>query len=438
MAKTVVVKPADNTGVPFLRGILTRSLQNAGVPFDSAYQLASEVRRELEDTDKIITSELRRVVIRHLRDSPYQNAAEQYQTNVKVPASIMVRGPNGEASPFSRGRMQQRLETCCLSSEDATDITRVVYDRLLQEENVDISSRRLAALTYKCIEQEIGKDCAYRYLVWLEFFESGRPLLLLIGGTAASGKSTVATDMASRLEIVRTQSTDMLRQVMRMMIPERLLPVLHTSSFNAWKSVSGSGRDRTGDRISRDKLVIDGYLQQVNLIEVACQAVIERAIQERASLVLEGVHVLPSLREKVPADTDTVVVPIMLGVLKQKHLMQHIQGRGTTTPQRRSERYMENFEDIWQLQTYILSEADRMGTPIVINRDKETAIRESMRIVGDSLAQSFDRSPEDYVMQLSNYKENTELTGESEQSVEPDKVETKPSGLERLGIRRFL
>ena len=432
MAKTIVVKPTDKTGVPFLRGILTRSLQNAGVPFDAAYQLASDVRHELDDTDEISTPELRRVVIRHLRNSPHQNTAEQYQSNVKVPAPILVRGTHGEVAPFSRGRMQQRLETCCLSSDDATDITRVVYDRLLQEEKVDISSRRLAALTYECIKQEVGKDCAQRYLVWQKFFDSGRPLLLLIGGTAASGKSTVATEMASRLEIVRTQSTDMLRQVMRMMIPERLLPVLHTSSFNAWKAQFGDRRER-----SKDKAVIDGYLQQANLIEVACQAVIERAIQERASLVLEGVHVLPLLQEKVPADTDAVVVPIMLGVLKQKHLMERIQGRGTSTPQRRSERYMDNFEDIWRVQTYILSEADRTGTAIVINRDKETTIRESMRIVGDSLAQNFNQSPEEYFMQACDCKENTTAAGASGQSVEPDEVKTKPSGLERLGIRRF-
>ena len=37
--------------------------------------------------------------------------------------------------------------------------------------------------------------------------------------------------------IVRAQSTDMLREVMRTMVPQRLLPVLHTSSFVAWKEM---------------------------------------------------------------------------------------------------------------------------------------------------------------------------------------------------------
>ncbi|MDH3690491.1 MAG: hypothetical protein OEU36_13515 [Gammaproteobacteria bacterium] len=423
MAKTVVINPADNTRVPFLRGILTRSLQNVGVPFEDAYQVASDVRRGLDDIDEISTSDLRTTIVRHLRDSPYQDAAERYQTNIRVPAPIMVRGTSGDSVPFSRSRMQQRLESCCLSTEDASDITRVIYDRLLQEEKVDILSRRLAALTYECIQQDFGADCAHRYLVWAEFSQSGRPLLLLIGGTAASGKSTISTEMASRLEIVRTQSTDMLRQVMRIMIPERLLPVLHTSSFNAWKTLSEDRRDRA----IRDTLVVDGYLQQAKLIEVACEAVIERAIQERASLVLEGVHVLPSLREKIPEDTDAVVVPIMLGVLKRKHLMRHIKGRGTSTPQRRSERYMENFEDIWRLQTFILSEADRAGTPIVVNSDKEASIRELMRIIGDSLAQGFDRSPGDVFSQLCDRGEHTALAEVSKRPARRDRVKTKQS-----------
>ena len=109
MAKTVVIKPADNTRVPFLRGILTRSLQNVGVPFNDAYRLASNVRRELDDVDEISTSELREKIVGHLRALPYREAAEQYQAKVRVPTPIIVRDAEGEAGSFSRSRLQQRL-----------------------------------------------------------------------------------------------------------------------------------------------------------------------------------------------------------------------------------------------------------------------------------------------------------------------------------------
>lgn len=396
MAKTVVINPTDNTRIPFLRGILAHSLQNAGVPFDDAYKLASVVRRELDNIDEVSTSELRKTIVRHLKKLPYTDAIERYQINVKAPTPIMVRGSGGDTVSFSRSRMQLRMESCCLSPEDAAGITTMVYDRLLKEGKGDVASHELAALTHQCIENEAGSDFAHRYLVWLDFSHSGRPLLLLIGGAAATGKSTISTEIASRLEIVRTQSTDMLRQVMRMMTPERLLPVLHTSSFDAWKTLAG----RSGDRVNKDVLVTDGFVQQANLIHVACEAVINRAVQERVSLVLEGVHVLPSLQQRIPKETDALVVPVMLAVLKRGHLMRHIKGRGSGTSQRRSDRYLNNFEDIWRVQSYILSEADRTRTPIVVNSDKEDTIREIMRIIGDKLSQGFDRSPKDVFTQL--------------------------------------
>jgi 2-phosphoglycerate kinase len=159
-------------------------------------------------------------------------------------------------------------------------------------------------------------------------------------------------------------------------------------------------------------------------------------VQERVSLLLEGVHVLPSLLEKIPQDADAVVVPIMLAVLKKNHLMRHIKGRGTSTPQRRSERYLENFEDIWQLQSFILSEADRARTPIVVNSDKETTIRELMRIIGDSLAQGFDRSPEDVFMQLGAGGERATVGVVSKPPVQSGNVKSRPSWLERFHVRR--
>jgi 2-phosphoglycerate kinase len=254
-----------------------------------------------------------------------------------------------------------------------------------------VSADQLGILTYQHIERDAGSECAHRYLVWADFIRSGRPLLLLINGTSASGKSTISTEVASRLEIVRTQSTDMLRQVMRMLIPDRLIPVLHTSSFEAWLALPGHPGE---EQAKSSRLLITGFIRQAELLEVACEAVLDRAVQERVSLVLEGVHIQPSLLEKIPQEADAVVVPVTLAVLKRDHLLRHVQGRGTETPQRRSERYLANFDAIWRIQSYLLSEADRAGIPIVVNEDKETAIGDVIRLIGDVLAKDFSRTPQ--------------------------------------------
>jgi len=75
MAKTLVVEPGDSpTKIPFLRGILTHSLQESGLPFDEAYGLASEVRDELSDKLEITTAELREVSSRLQRLLSEDNA----------------------------------------------------------------------------------------------------------------------------------------------------------------------------------------------------------------------------------------------------------------------------------------------------------------------------------------------------------------------------
>ena len=55
MAKILVEDLEDNTRVPFLRGILIRSLQDSGLPFDAAYKLATEIRDGLDGSPVVTT-----------------------------------------------------------------------------------------------------------------------------------------------------------------------------------------------------------------------------------------------------------------------------------------------------------------------------------------------------------------------------------------------
>lgn len=57
--KTIVVNERENERVPFLRGILTHSLLDAGLVFADAFQLASKVRDQLADIPEITSEELR-------------------------------------------------------------------------------------------------------------------------------------------------------------------------------------------------------------------------------------------------------------------------------------------------------------------------------------------------------------------------------------------
>jgi 2-phosphoglycerate kinase len=82
---------------------------------------------------------------------------------------------------------------------------------------------------------------------------------------------------------------------------------------------------------------------------------------------------------------DAVLVHVTLAVIKKRKLKQRLSGRATTAIRRRAERYLRHFDEIWQLQSYLLGEADKANTPIIINDERDDAVREIMRCVMDAL-----------------------------------------------------
>jgi len=387
--KTIVINQKENTRVPFLRGILIRSLLEAGLDFEEAFKLASRIRDSLSDTAEIQSHELRKRVGALLERDGRLDALELYRVPAVAPARIHVRSPAGEISAFSRGKHERDLQASGLKLEKAEQVTALIYDQLLAAEIKSISTHQLGYLTYLCLQQEVSKKAAERYLVWSEFQHSARPLVLMICGAVGTGKSTIATEVAHLLDIVRIQSTDMLREVMRMMIPQRLLPVLHTSSFNAWKELPIQDKQ---DR-SREQLIADGYRSQVELLAVACEAVLQRAAEESVPIILEGVHAHPDLLKLAPSDSDAIVVHVTLAVLRSKELKARLRGRGSLVPQRRAKRYLNKFDSIWTLQSFLLSEADRCDVPIITNQDKDRAVMQIVLHVNQELSRHFEGNP---------------------------------------------
>jgi 2-phosphoglycerate kinase len=389
--KTYVVDKQKKARAPFLRGILIRTLLEAGMPFERAYEFATQIRDGLSDTEEITSEHLRQKVSKLLLDAGESDVQKQYLLPLAVPARILVISRGGSESAFSRSKHQRYLQSSGVRLADAEQITTIIFDQLLASGAKRVSTIQLSYLTYLCLAQEFGKTAARQYLVWMEFQHSGRPLILLIGGAVGTGKSSLATEIAHRLEIVRTQSTDMLREVMRTMIPKKLLPILHCSSFDAWKTLPVQVRKQR----DKDMLIAEGYRSQVDLLALPCEAVMKRAIKESVPLILEGVHSHPDLLHRLSGEHDALLVHVTLAVMNQQDLQARLRGRGMEVPQRRSRRYLKKFDSIWRLQSFLVSEAERCDTPVIPNDDKEAAIYQVISTVNSELSHHFSGDPED-------------------------------------------
>ena len=391
MSKVLVENPEDQTQTPFLRGILTRSLQKSGLTFNQAHELANTIRDEVDDKPLVTTLDLEHIVVKHLKKAKAENAVALYE-NRNMPYMLQIETDNGQFAAFSPSRYRVDLETIGLTSDEALSIVDELSAHLLRRNKPGVTTKYIAKITYRLLRksEDLGSKVAYRWMVWRDFVNSGRPLLFLIGGTAGCGKSTIATGLASRLEIARMQSTDMLREVMRTMIPQQVEPILHKSSYSAWQELP----DEIQETEEKGKRIFQGYCRQAEILSVAIKAVIHRALHERVSVIVEGVHFHPSIIKNIIEPSDALVVPVMLAILKKKNLQSRIKGRSTNVPQRRAEKYIEHFDSIWKLQTYLLSEADQADVPIIINTDRDDVFREIMLHTIDKLSEDFDKTPE--------------------------------------------
>ena len=192
----------------------------------------------------------------------------------------------------------------------------------------------------------------------------------------------------------------MLREVMRVMVPASLLPVLHKSSFEAWQAMPG--RERNNE--DHEAQVAEGFRAQAQLVAVPSKSVLQRAERERVSMILEGVHALPDLLEDVIEDPETITVHVTLAVLKSSELKSRLRGRGTEEPQRKAKRYLKGFDSIWSLQSFLLSEADLYDAPIITNDDRSKAIHQIIVVINDEISRHFGGTPDtvfgDVVIQL--------------------------------------
>jgi len=395
--KILIKDATEDSDVPFLRGILTRSLRDAGLTFVEAYRFSNEIRQRLSKKAdeaggplKMSTEALKAYVGEYLEQDGKLDARDQYLHSRLGPGMTMVTDRDEQALPFSKSVLAQSLESCALSREQGYAIATSIEQELVAEGRCELASTQLAERIYEHLLAHVGPDHAHRYLVWIEYFHSGRPLILLVGGTTGSGKSTISSEISHRIRIVRSQSTDMLREVMRLMVPERLIPTLHTSSFSAWRALPTTG-DVSGEA---EMSMIEGYLLQSDQVGVGIEGVMQRAEKEQLSMIIEGIHIYPQLQDQLKNTTKALVIPMQLAVLKRKKLRKRLKGRGQKVPSRRAERYLDNFDAIWQLQTYLLSEADRLQVPIISNDDQDETIRSVMETISDYLLEDFSGDPE--------------------------------------------
>ena len=264
--------------------------------------------------------------------------------------------------PFSKGLMASSLMATGLVPFRAYEVAERIEEQLLTAERYEITREQLVDLAAETIKSMVGQRYADTYRNWQAVEQLDLPFIILIGGTTGVGKSTIATQLAARLGITRIISTDAIREVMRVMFSERIMPALHTSSFEASQAIRGPIPR------SADPLIV-GFEQQVRSVAVAVEALIERAVLEGTDLIMEGAHLVPGFIESPewspPWEDKAVVVPIVVTVDDEDVHRSHFFLRGSEAGQRNVDRYLTSFDNIRKIQKYIRNAAEQRRVPVI-------------------------------------------------------------------------
>jgi 2-phosphoglycerate kinase len=280
--------------------------------------------------------------------------------------------PLGDADlPYSKGVMARALIAVGVAADRAYGLARRVEVDLAERGERTVDTQRLRTLAQETLGEQEGDRAVGQLQRLADLQTLDVPIIVLIGGSTGTGKSTLAAEVAHRLGITRVASTDFIRQTMRAFFSKEFMPTIHYSSFEAGEGVDG---DVTGDP------TIVGFVDQCRHVCVGVEAAMERALAEGWSMVLEGVHLVPGI---LPAELEgALVVHVVVEIADEEVHRVHFHVRDVTTGGIRAmDKYLARLDDIRRIQTYIVGRARRESVLVVENTNVDRTVDEVIEIV---------------------------------------------------------
>ncbi len=303
---------------------------------------------------------------------------------------------SGRETPFSRGVLAQTLCQAGARMEIAYRIASEVRAELLAEERLTVEEEEVLARVRAKL-QMTDALVVPRLDKWRILRESTEPVVVLIGGATGVGTSTLAADVARRLNIQSVIGTDSIREVLRRAISPDLLPILHKSSFEITA-------EDIRVPVEDEETVLFGFRAQSSQVSVGVEAIVERGLKEGTNLVVEGVHLAPEIIMQRYKDHPNVCCLVVHLSDEDAHRDRfYIRALGTSM-RRPAEEYIAHFEQIRKIHDYIKESAAHAGTYTIENLSIEATSDAAVAFVANrvsGIAEKARRRPDSLLLDSS-------------------------------------
>lgn len=276
--------------------------------------------------------------------------------------------PLEPSQPFYGDILARSLLRIRIPKYEAYQITHRIWKKISRSKKDSHEVQKEVEAVLKKNYPKLLKS--YRH--WIQIMKSPKPTVILIGGGTGIGTSTLAVRMAWLLEINRIVSTDSVREVIRQFLSADVLPIVHVSTYQTGKLIEqvNSAHDR----------LIYGFLSQSKEVLNGVEAIVKRSIKESASVVIEGIHIVPGeMKFLKKYAKEATIIQVMLDVKqKSKHRL-HFFSRRTQSANRSKTEYLKHFDDIRLIRDFLVEQAEKNHVSVIQNYDMHKVEQELLQ-----------------------------------------------------------
>eukprot|EP00249_Psilotum_nudum_P009924 c22235_g1_i2 orf=321-1817(+) len=180
---------------------------------------------------------------------------------------------------LSRFLMSRMLTVTKIPNHVAIKISLELKKLLIDNSLLDVSQSDLEANLFKLMERRgYGEDYINRYKMMTRFHHRRVPLVILVCGTACVGKSTIATQLAQRLNLPNVLQTDMVYELLRSSTDAPL------TSTPIWEREFSSPEE-----------LVTEFCRECRIVRKGLDGDLKKAMKDGKPIIIEGIHVDPSI-----------------------------------------------------------------------------------------------------------------------------------------------
>jgi 2-phosphoglycerate kinase len=368
----------DKSKHPFMRGMLAHKLIQRGLSFDQAYQISKDARSFFQEQAEVSSDSLMQAVDELIVNRYGKELLKGLNLDLFPNGKQICVFRRNATAPFSKGLLTQSITASGLKPEEAFQIAFDLEARLMKKSVLRISKKKLFDEVFATIENKHNPHIAGLYKLASRLDELDRPVIIYLAGASGTGKSVMSTFLAGRLGINKITGTDTIREIMRLVFKRDLLPSLHNSSSKA-----GTGMPKN---LGKNDRLISGFCLQAQQVSVGVKAVVDRAIKEKTSMIIEGIHLLPNMEQAIKEGCKRAYhIPITLSLMNEKHHKDRFSERGKGNELRKKEAYLRSFENIRAIHEFFNLECEEKEIEVVDNEDFDETTNTLMQLIINTL-----------------------------------------------------